>query len=114
MSKFQLYCSCITCKLHISAQNISSHFNSKHISGGICEKCKVNKAVDVHHLIFQNEANDKGIINKKGLSFNKDNAANLINLCEKCHNEIHKTNKRYKKTKTTKRTILEDITDFNV
>ena len=31
MSKFQLYCSCLTCKLHISAQNIQAHFQSKHI-----------------------------------------------------------------------------------
>ena len=39
MSKFQLYCSCLTCKLHISAQNLSSHFNSKHISKLPVSKC---------------------------------------------------------------------------
>jgi len=42
-----------------------SHFNAKHIKGGLCEKCLKNPAVDVHHLIFQNEANDNGIIKKK-------------------------------------------------
>ena len=73
-----------------------SHFNAKHIKGGKCEKCLQNLAVDVHHLIFQNEANDKGIIKKKGLTFNKNNTANLVNLCSKCHDEIHKTNKQYK------------------
>jgi len=86
-----------------------SHFNSKHIPGGNCEKCLKNPAVDVHHLIYQNEANDNGIINKKGLIFNKNNAANLINLCQSCHDEIHKTNKKYKKTKTTKGIQLESI-----
>ena len=86
-----------------------SHFNAKHISGGICESCKVNPAIDVHHMIFQNEADDKGIIKKKGLTFNKNNKANLLNLCEKCHYEIHKTNKKYKKTKATIGIILEEI-----
>ena len=86
-----------------------SHFNAKHIKGGKCEKCLQNLAVDVHHLIFQNEANDKGIIKKKGLTFNKNNTANLVNLCSKCHDEIHKTNKQYKKTKTTIGITLEEI-----
>ena len=39
-----------------------SHFNAKHITGGMCEKCKINPAVDVHHLVFQNEADQNGII----------------------------------------------------
>jgi DNA mismatch repair protein MutS len=86
-----------------------SHFNAKHIAGGICEKCGNNPAVDVHHLIFQNEADQKGTIRKSGLTFNKNNAANLINLCQTCHDEIHKTNKKYKRVKTTKGQILEAI-----
>ena len=86
-----------------------SHFNAKHISGGLCEKCAQNPAIDVHHMIFQNEADDKGTIKKNGLTFNKNNKANLINLCEKCHDEIHKTNKKYKKTKATIGIILEEI-----
>jgi DNA mismatch repair protein MutS len=89
--------------------NKSSHFNAKHITGGICEKCKLFSAVDVHHLVFQNEADQNGTIKKKGLIFKKNESPNLINLCEKCHDEIHKSNKRYKKTKTTKGTILEEI-----
>jgi len=86
-----------------------SHFNAHHISGGMCEKCGNRLAVDVHHLIFQNEANEKGVIKKSGLVFNKNTKANLINLCEECHNEIHKTNKKYKKSKSTKGTILQEI-----
>jgi DNA mismatch repair protein MutS len=86
-----------------------SHFNTKHITGGMCENCKINLAVDVHHLVFQNEADKNGIIKKKGLTFNKNEKANLMNLCEKCHDEIHKTNKKLKKTKTTKGIILEEV-----
>ena len=87
----------------------SSHYNAKHITGGVCENCKINVAVDVHHLIFQNEADKNGTINKKGLSFSKNIKANLMNLCEKCHDSIHKSNKKYKKTKTTNGQILEEI-----
>jgi DNA mismatch repair protein MutS len=90
-------------------QHKSSHYNAKHIVGGICENCKINVAVDVHHLIFQNEADKNGTINKKGLTFSKNVKANLMNLCEKCHNSIHKSNKNYKRTKTTNGTILEEI-----
>jgi DNA mismatch repair protein MutS len=86
-----------------------SHFNAKHISGGICEKCNLILAEDVHHLVFQNEADEKGTIRKNSLTFNKNNKANLINLCQKCHDEIHKTNKKYKKTKTTIGITLEEI-----
>ncbi len=86
-----------------------SHYNAKHITGGMCENCKINPAIDVHHLVFQNEADQNGTIKKKGLTFKKNDKANLMNLCEKCHDEIHKTNKKYKRTKTTKGTILEEV-----
>jgi DNA mismatch repair protein MutS len=86
-----------------------SHFNSKHITGGICENCRIQPAVEVHHLQYQNEANDKGIINKNGLVFNKNHTANLVNLCQKCHDELHKTGTKYKKTRTSRGIILEQI-----
>ena len=87
----------------------SSRYNAKHITGGLCEKCKLNVAVDVHHLMFQNEADQNGTITKKGLTFKKNNKANLMNLCQKCHDETHKSEKKYKRTKTTKGTTLEEI-----
>ena len=87
----------------------SSHFNADHVQGGICENCKKNKAVDVHHLMYQNQANKQGIIKHNGLTFKKNNKANLINLCETCHNEIHKIEKKIKKTKTTIGIILEEL-----
>jgi DNA mismatch repair protein MutS len=103
----------IRMKYHPEAASVldkkGSHFNTKHITGGMCENCKSKPAIDVHHMIFQNEADDNGIITKKGLKFNKNNKANLINLCENCHDEIHKTNKKYKRTKTTIGIVLEEF-----
>jgi DNA mismatch repair protein MutS len=90
-------------------QQKQSHFNSSHLSRGLCEKCNKLPAVDVHHLVFQNEANQKGVIKTNNMTFQKNNKANLLNLCENCHSEIHKTNKKYKKTKTTKGVILEEL-----
>jgi DNA mismatch repair protein MutS len=87
----------------------SSHYNASHIKGGLCEKCNMHMAIDVHHLLFQNEADKSGIIKKKGLLFNKNEKANLMNLCELCHNEVHKTNTKLKKTKSTKGIILEEV-----
>jgi DNA mismatch repair protein MutS len=89
----------------------TSHYNSSHISGGICDKCKTGEAEEAHHLIYQQNANEKGIIEKEGegLVFHKHNAANLVNLCRKCHDLIHKSKKQYKKTKTTNGFILEEV-----
>lgn len=80
-----------------------SHFNAKHIKG-MCEKCGNKMATEVHHLQYQQDADDKGIIhNKEGdLTFHKNHPANLLSICEQCHDEIHKTGKKLKKVKTTK------------
>jgi DNA mismatch repair protein MutS len=87
-----------------------SKYNAKCIKG-MCDKCGENLASEVHHLVYQEDANIKGTIidSDKGLIFHKNNNANLINICEKCHNEIHKTGKKYKKVKTTKGTSLKEI-----
>jgi len=80
-----------------------SHFNAKHIKG-MCENCGNKMATEVHHLQYQQDADDKGIIhNKEGdLTFHKNHPANLLSICEQCHDEIHKTGKKLKKVKTTK------------
>ena len=80
-----------------------SHFNAKHIKG-MCEKCGNKMATEVHHLQYQQDADDKGIIHNKegGLTFHKNHPANLLSICEQCHDEIHKTGKKLKKVKTTK------------
>jgi len=87
--------------------NKQSHFNAKKIIG-ICELCNENMGSEVHHLQYQSEANDDGIINKNGLTFHKNHNANLVNICEQCHTKIHKEKKQYKKTKTTRGTILKE------
>jgi DNA mismatch repair protein MutS len=86
-----------------------SHYNANHLTGGICEKCKLHVAVDVHHLVFQNEANKNGTIKKRGLTFHKNESANLMNLCENCHDDMHKTNVTFKRTKTTTGIILQTL-----
>lgn len=80
----------------------SSHFNSKKILS-ICEKCLKNKAIEVHHLQQQNNANQDGIINNCDSVFHKNTLANLMSLCEECHDEMHKKTKNgSKRVKTTR------------
>ena len=88
--------------------NKQSHFNAKHIAGGVCEKCGSKLAEEVHHLLWQSNADNNGIIKKDGLVFNKNHPANLLNLCSNCHDEFHKKDIKVKKTKTTKGIILTD------
>jgi DNA mismatch repair protein MutS len=90
-----------------------SHYNASFIKG-LCENCYERPANDVHHLIHQQDADQKGIIKleNNGLLLHKNNAANLLNLCQKCHDDFHseeKNEKRYKKVKTTKGTIIKEI-----
>jgi DNA mismatch repair protein MutS len=80
----------------------TSHFNAKKLMS-LCEKCGIKQGTEVHHLQFQNTANDDNIIiNEDGASFHKNNLANLVTLCEDCHNLTHKSNKPEKKVKTNK------------
>ena len=78
-----------------------SRYNSNKIVG-ICEKCEKNMGTEVHHLYFQAEANENGIIINDSSIFHKNNLANLMTLCENCHHEFHKTNTKQKKVKTSK------------
>jgi DNA mismatch repair protein MutS len=85
-----------------------SHFNAKKIVG-TCEMCNSNLASEVHHLQYQCEADENGIISKNNSIFHKNHEANLLNICENCHQNIHKEKKQYKKVKTTKGMILKEI-----
>jgi DNA mismatch repair protein MutS len=88
----------------------ASHFNAKHIKG-MCEKCGKTMATEVHHLQYQQDADERGIIKNtnEGLTFHKNHPANLVSLCEACHDEIHKTGTQMKKVKTTKGTIVTGL-----
>ena len=85
----------IRMKYHPQSASILEHktsnYNAQHITKSLCQKCNINPAIDVHHLIYQNEADEHGQIQTNDLNFNKNHKANLINLCKKCHDEIHKT-----------------------
>jgi DNA mismatch repair protein MutS len=88
-----------------------SHYNASFIKG-LCENCHERPAVDAHHLIHQQDADQKGMIQKKDLSFHKNHAANLLHLCQQCHDNFHSeenNEKRYKKVKTTKGTMIKEI-----
>ena len=86
----------------------TSRYNSKKIVG-LCENCGKNKGKEVHHLQYQKDADDNGvIINSDGI-MHKNNLANLMTLCEKCHDKLHKTDSKLKKVKTTKGIKLQDI-----
>jgi len=74
-----------------------TRYNSKKFKD-ICEICKLNNGQEIHHLQFQKNANNNGIINNE---FSKNHKANLINICNNCHDKIHDNNIQYKKIKTS-------------
>jgi len=78
-------------------ENKKTKYNSKKFKD-LCEICKINKGEEIHHLQFQKNANNNGIINNE---FNKNHKANLINICSDCHDKLHNNNTELKKIKTT-------------
>ena len=86
----------------------TSSYNAKKVVG-MCEKCGNKVGTEVHHLQFQSDATENGVINTSDAIFHKNNLANLLTLCEACHDAIHKKNTRLKKVKTTKGTKLQEI-----
>ena len=86
----------------------TSNYNAKKIVS-MCEKCKKHPGKEVHHLNYQSNADENGMILANDSIFHKNNLANLMTLCEKCHNDIHKNNKSIKKVKTSKGTDFQLI-----
>ena len=79
-----------------------SIYNAKKVKSTLCEMCNKNKMEEVHHLQYQQDANEDGFIeNEKGV-FHKNHVANLLNICEQCHDELHQKNKSLVRKKTTK------------
>ena len=62
----------------------STRYNARKIRS-MCENCKIEMAVETHHLQEQRFADENGRID--GISVN--HPANLMSLCEKCHLAMH-------------------------
>ena len=84
-------------KNNTTMDNNTSKYNSKKIKSKICELCRENPSSDIHHLQFQETADNKGFINNE---FHKNKKANLISICFDCHEKIHKNNTQLKTFKT--------------
>ena len=54
-----------------------------------CEICG-KKAVDTHHIRFQEDANEKGFFDD--VYYHKNHIGNLVALCKKCHDDVHNGN----------------------
>ena len=61
-----------------------SHFNA-HKLKGVCERCAVELAQEVHHLLPQKDADSQNYIGHVP----KNHVANLMALCTRCHDEVH-------------------------
>ena len=86
----------------------TSAYNSKKLVN-MCEKCKKKPGKEVHHLTYQSEADEDGIIKTKDAVFHKNHIANLMTLCEDCHDTIHRKNEKLKKVKTSKGTVVKGV-----
>lgn len=59
-----------------------------------CGICGSNKNLEVHHILFQSDANDNGFIKSDVVEsgnngIHKNRGYNLIPICIKCHDDIH-------------------------
>jgi len=61
-----------------------SHFNARKLKG-VCERCSVELAQEVHHLLPQKDADSQNYIGHVP----KNHVANLMALCTRCHDEVH-------------------------
>jgi len=61
-----------------------SHFNARKLKG-VCERCSVELAQEVHHLLPQKDADHMNYIGHVP----KNHVANLMALCTRCHDEVH-------------------------
>jgi len=65
----------------------SSVYNQK-VFMDTCSICKKEKTDEIHHIIEQHLANDKGVV--ENAQIHKNRKSNLINVCSKCHDQIHR------------------------
>jgi DNA mismatch repair protein MutS len=84
--------------------NVLSHNTTKYNRDkikGMCEFCNKNKAQEIHHLEYQQKADDLNYICNENSNFHKNHYANLASICSKCHNHIHALGLVYHRKKTS-------------
>lgn len=85
----------------------ASHYNAKKVLS-VCEICHQTMGEEIHHLQYQQHADDAGFIDH----FHKNHPANLISICTACHDQLHRTdhgNSKKVRKKTTKGYVLSDV-----
>ena len=65
--------------------NVTSRYNRKVIIDR-CGLCNKSQQVETHHIRFQQESNQHGMIDQ---AFHKNAQFNLLPLCEDCHDKVH-------------------------
>jgi DNA mismatch repair protein MutS len=69
----------------IRLEDESSVYHSRKIRG-VCERCHQEMGEEVHHIVPQKKANQRGMImGEKGEVFHKNHKANLMTVCHACH-----------------------------
>ena len=68
----------------------TSVYNSKKIRG-MCEMCGREPSKEVHHILPQKNADERGFFDN---GIHKNHIGNLSALCEKCHDNIHGNDKK--------------------
>lgn len=79
----------------------------------MCEMCGTREATEVHHLVPQVLADDKGVIHggasDGSAPFHKNHPSNLMSICHPCHEKYTKENsqnKKHRRVKTTQGNII--------
>jgi len=62
----------------------TSNYNSNFFID-LCQVCKINKAIETHHINYQINADKFG----KFSNFNKNDNLNLVSICSDCHQKEH-------------------------
>jgi len=112
--EFIQQCLAIRRKILEIPQELVSKRTSKYNAKLVVDKCKIcgKGADDTHHINFQCTADGEGAIQRDGISFHKNVAANLVALCKTCHVKVHHSvdSKKYiidGYVQTSKGTILQ-------
>ena len=75
-------------KVNVIMDSKTSRYNASKLVS-ICEVCRDAIASEVHHIVHQRTANDKGMV--RDGQHHKNHTGNLVSICERCHKEMHST-----------------------